>query len=154
MFLSKEILIQIIDELKTQGKKIVFTNGCFDIIHAGHLDYLTKAKQLGDYLIIGLNSDDSVSKLKGPSRPINNQEDRAAVLSGLKPVDFVVLFEEQTPFNLINSIKPDILVKGGDYTIENIVGSDIVENNGGKVIVIPFVKGKSTTNIIEKIKEN
>lgn len=154
MFLSKEILLQIIDELKTQGKKIVFTNGCFDIIHAGHLDYLTKAKQLGDYLIIGLNSDDSVSKLKGPSRPINNQEDRAAVLSGLKPVDFVVLFEEQTPFNLINSIKPDILVKGGDYTIENIVGSDIVENNGGKVIVIPFVKGKSTTNIIEKIKEN
>lgn len=153
MLLSKEGLVLIIDELKTQSKKIVFTNGCFDIIHAGHVDYLTKAKQLGDYLIIGLNSDNSVSELKGPNRPINNQQDRAAVLSGLKPVDFVVLFEEQTPFNLINSLKPDILVKGGDYTIENIVGSDIVEKNGGKVIVIPFVKGKSTTNIIEKIKE-
>jgi D-beta-D-heptose 7-phosphate kinase/D-beta-D-heptose 1-phosphate adenosyltransferase len=153
MLISQENLANIIFELKTQGKKVVFTNGVFDIIHSGHISYLTKARQLGDILIIGLNSDSSVTRLKGPTRPINNQNDRAIVLSALKPVDYVVFFEEDTPFNLIKLLQPDVLVKGGDYTEETIVGADIVRQNGGEVFVIPFVEGKSTTKIIEKINQ-
>ena len=152
MLIEQNRLAEICTEFRKNGLTIVFTNGCFDIIHSGHISYLTKAKELGDILIIGLNSDDSVRRLKGSERPINNESDRAVVLSALKPVDYVAFFTEDTPYNLISLLKPDVLVKGGDYSIENIVGADIVQNNGGKVVVIPFVEGKSTTNIIKKMR--
>lgn len=144
--------IQIIEKIKKEGKKIVFTNGCFDIIHAGHVDYLEKAKSLGDFLIVGLNSDDSVRRLKGNSRPINPQEQRKRVLEGLKAVDMVIIFDEDTPERLIKEIKPDILVKGGDWKVENIVGADFVMSYGGKVYSIDFVFDTSTTKIIQKVK--
>jgi len=140
-------------ELKDSGKKIVFTNGCFDIIHPGHTKYLQSAKSLGDVLILGLNSDDSVRRLKGSERPLNCEEDRAEVLLALESVDHVVVFTEDTPCNLISRIKPDVLAKGGDYKKEDIVGADVVEENGGEVVVIPFVPGKSTTSLIEKIRK-
>lgn len=143
----------IIRKLKEQGKKVVFTNGCFDIIHAGHIDYLKKAKELGDALIVGLNTDDSVRRIKEAGRPVNNQDDRAVVLDSLRFVDYVVFFDEDTPYNLIKDIQPDILVKGGDYTIETIVGADIVLGNGGEVITIPLTEGKSTSGLIEKIRQ-
>jgi glycerol-3-phosphate cytidylyltransferase len=151
MLISIEVLTKICREAKQLGKKVVFTNGCFDIIHSGHVKYLQESKKLGDILIIGLNSDESVRKLKGNSRPINNENDRAIVLSELKSVDYVTIFNDNTPYKLIEAIIPDILTKGGDYTEENIVGADIVKLNGGKVVVINFVDGKSTTNIIEKM---
>lgn len=144
--------IQIIEKIKKEGKKIIFTNGCFDIIHAGHVDYLEKAKSLGDFLIVGLNSDDSVKRLKGNCRPINTQEQRKRVLEGLKAVDMVIIFDEDTPERLIKEIKPDILVKGGDWKVENIVGADFVMSYGGKVYSIDFVFDTSTTKIIEKVK--
>lgn len=153
MICSLEYIKNIAEKAKNENKKIVFTNGCFDIIHSGHCFYLTEAKKLGDILIVGLNTDASVKRLKGETRPINNEDDRAMVLSCLKPVDYVVLFDEDTPFNLIRNIIPNVLVKGGDYTIENIVGADIVLENGGEVKVIPFVEGKSTSKIIEKISK-
>jgi len=140
-------------ELKQKGKKIVFTNGCFDIIHYGHVSYLSDARNLGDLLIVGLNSDDSVKRLKGASRPINSQFDRAYVLSALKPVDYVVIFEQDTPYDLIKLIMPDLLVKGGDWKPEQIVGSDLVLKNGGQVKSLQFQTGFSTTNIIEKLNE-
>ena len=152
MILSIELAKQLAIELKSQGKKIVFTNGCFDILHCGHTTYLSESKKLGDVLVLGLNSDESVRRLKGESRPINNQSDRAVVMDSLKSIDYVVIFEEDTPYNVINAIIPDVLVKGGDYNKENIVGADIVENNGGSVVTINFVEGKSTTNIINKMK--
>lgn len=133
------------------GKKIVFTNGCFDVLHYGHVDYLQKAKELGDILVIGLNSDSSVKQLKGETRPINPEWARAGVLSALEAVDFVIIFPEETPKNLIDSILPDILVKGGDYSIDKIVGADTVQKNGGKVITIDFVEGFSSTNTIQKM---
>ena len=135
-----------------KNKRVVFTNGCFDILHVGHIRYLEEASKLGDVLIVGLNSDESVRRLKGPDRPINNEHDRADVLCALRSVGYVVVFSEDTPYELISSIMPDVLVKGGDYSIEQIVGRDIVENNGGEVVVLPFVEGKSTTNIITKIR--
>lgn len=144
--------IKIVESIKKEGKKIVFTNGCFDIIHAGHVDYLEKAKSLGDFLIVGLNSDESVKRLKGQDRPINPQEHRKRVLEGLKAVDMVIIFQEDTPERLIKEIKPDILVKGGDWKIENIVGADFVMSYGGKVYTIDFVFNTSTTNIIQKVK--
>jgi rfaE bifunctional protein nucleotidyltransferase chain/domain len=144
--------LAIIEKARKEGKKIVFTNGCFDIIHAGHVDYLEKAKSLGDFLVVGLNSDESVKRLKGKDRPVNPQEQRKKVLSALKPVDLVVIFEEDTPERLIKEIKPDILVKGGDWKIENIVGSDFVKSYGGKVLTIDFVYDTSTSKIINKIK--
>ena len=153
MICSLEYIKNIAEKAKKENKKIVFTNGCFDIIHSGHCFYLTEAKKLGDILIVGLNTDASVKRLKGETRPVNNEDDRAMVLSCLKPVDYVVLFDEDTPFNLIRNIIPNVLVKGGDYTIENIVGADIVLENGGEVKVIPFVEGKSTTKILEKISK-
>ena len=153
MICSLEYIKNIAEKAKKENKKIVFTNGCFDIIHSGHCFYLTEAKKLGDILIVGLNTDASVKRLKGETRPVNNEDDRAIVLSCLKPVDYVVLFDEDTPFNLIRNIIPNVLVKGGDYTIENIVGADIVLENGGEVKVIPFLEGKSTTKIIEKISK-
>jgi D-glycero-beta-D-manno-heptose 1-phosphate adenylyltransferase len=134
-----------------QGKKIVFTNGCFDILHLGHIDYLSKAKDLGDLLIIGLNTDKSVSKIKGSNRPIQDEYSRAMVLASLGFIDAVVFFGEDTPYNLIKTTQPDILVKGADYKPEDIVGYDIVTNKGGKVVNVEFLEGYSTTAIEKKI---
>ena len=145
--------IEIINRIKAERKKIVFTNGCFDLLHVGHIRYLAQAKKLGDYLIIGLNSDSSVKELKGEDRPINSFEDRATLLLAIEPVDLVVMFEEQTPENLIKDIVPDILVKGGDYNIEDIVGYQIVIQNGGQVKTLSFYDGYSSTNYINKIKK-
>jgi D-beta-D-heptose 7-phosphate kinase/D-beta-D-heptose 1-phosphate adenosyltransferase len=139
-------------DLKRQGRKIVFTNGCFDVLHFGHVHYLLQAKELGDILVIGLNSDDSVRRLKGPTRPINGEKERAFVLAALACVDYVVVFDEDTPKELIETVRPDVLVKGGDYTLDNIVGADFVTQNGGTVTTIPFVEGFSSTRIIEKLK--
>jgi len=138
-------------KLKASNKKVVFTNGVFDLIHAGHVDYLSKAKALGDILVVGLNSDESVKRIKGDKRPILKQDERAFVLSNLKPVDYVVLFEEDTPEKLISEIIPDILVKGADWAVDKIVGKDIVEKNGGKVMNIEFVNDQSTSKIIDLI---
>lgn len=135
------------------GQKVVFTNGCFDILHYGHVDYLEKAKALGNKLIVGLNTDASVSRFKGPDRPIQDQESRAQILASLQVIDLVVFFNEETPLQLISSLLPDILVKGSDYLAENIVGSDVVKKNGGEVKTIEFVPGYSTSRIIEKIKK-
>lgn len=132
-------------------KKIVFTNGCFDIIHAGHVRYLTAAKNFGDALIVGLNTDESVRRLKGASRPINSQDDRAEVLLGLKAVDHVIFFGEQTAENLIAEVKPDVYVKGGDYTLETLPEAKIVQSYGGRVEFVNLVAGRSTTKIVEKI---
>jgi D-glycero-beta-D-manno-heptose 1-phosphate adenylyltransferase len=137
--------------LSLQTQKIVFTNGCFDILHAGHVQYLNEAKALGDILVVGLNSDSSVKRLKGNTRPINSEEDRAIVLAALESVDYVVIFEEDTPYNLIYHIKPDILVKGGDWSPQTIVGADVVIKNGGEVKSLSFKKGISSTQIIDKI---
>ena len=137
-----------------EDSKIVFTNGCFDILHAGHVQYLEDAKACGDILILGLNSDSSVRRLKGDSRPVNNERDRAFVIAGLRSVDYVVIFEEDTPLNLIESIVPDVLVKGGDWAVEDIVGSETVLKNGGEVKSLAFRNGLSTTNIIEKINKS
>ncbi len=136
---------------ETQGKKVVFTNGCFDIIHRGHVTYLNEAKSLGDILVVGLNSDASVSRLKGPTRPVNHEEDRKFVMENLSAVDAVFIFTEDTPYNLIESIQPDVLVKGGDWKPEDIVGSDIVLAKGGEVKSLNFVDGFSTTKTIQKI---
>ena len=131
MIVTRELLNSICNELKLQGKKIVFTNGCFDILHSGHVTYLEKAKQLGDVLVLGLNTDESVSRIKGPTRPINKESDRAVVLDALRCIDYVCLFKEETPYNIINSIMPDVLVKGGDYTVETIIGADLVIKKWG-----------------------
>ena len=145
--------IEIINRIKADRKKIVFTNGCFDLLHVGHIRYLAQAKRLGDFLIIGLNSDSSVKELKGEDRPINSFEDRATLLSAIESVDLVIMFEEQTPENLIKDIVPDILVKGGDYNIEDIVGYQTVIQNGGQVKTLSFYDGYSSTNYINKIKK-
>lgn len=134
-----------------KDKKVVFTNGCFDILHSGHVEYLIQAKSCGDLLVVGLNSDESVKRLKGEERPINKQIDRKIVLENLKPVDFVFIFDEDTPYNLIKEIMPDVLVKGGDWKPSEIVGSDLVINNGGEVKSLMFKDGYSSTNIINKI---
>jgi len=136
-----------------QGKRIVFTNGCFDILHLGHIDYLSKAKDLGDLLVIGLNTDLSVSKLKGKNRPIQDEVSRAFILASLSFVDAVVYFGEETPYNLIKTTQPDILVKGADYKPEDIVGYDIVTNKGGQVVTISFLPGYSTSAIESKIRQ-
>lgn len=136
-----------------EGKRIVFTNGCFDILHRGHVTYLAEARKLGDLLVMGVNSDASVKRLKGPSRPINNENDRAYVLSQLKSVDFVEIFTEDTPLNLILKVKPKVLVKGGDWKIDQIVGGKEVIQNGGDVFSLNFVDGYSTTSIINKIHD-
>ena len=133
------------------NKTIVFTNGVFDILHAGHVDYLTKAKALGDYLIVALNTDSSVSRLKGPTRPINSLEDRIAVLSALRCVDCVVSFDEDTPERIIAEIRPDIHVKGGDYTVESLPESKIVHSYGGKVVILPLLEGRSSTQVIDQL---
>jgi rfaE bifunctional protein nucleotidyltransferase chain/domain len=143
----------IAEQLKADGKTIVFTNGCFDILHVGHVRYLQAARELGDCLILGLNSDQSVRALKGPTRPINNQADRAEVLSALSAVDYVVIFEEPTAEKLILQIKPAIYVKGGDYNIKDLPESSIVSQYGGQTTLIPEVPGKSSSNIIKKIQK-
>ncbi len=142
--------IQDVLNQKRIGKKIVFTNGCFDLLHIGHVRYLQEAKSLGDFLFVGINTDDSVKKLKGPTRPIQNENDRAEILAALAAVDFVALFGEETPENLIHMVRPDILVKGGDWPIEKIVGAKYVMSYGGSVQSLKFIEGRSTTNIISK----
>jgi len=146
--------IDAIKSDKKYNKKIVFTNGCFDILHVGHIRYLSEAKSLGDILVVGINSDESVKNLKGPSRPINSLSDRSLLLSELVCVDYVVSFKEQTPLKLIKMIMPDILVKGGDYTLDNVVGSKEVIDTGGKVELLKFHDGYSSTNYIDKIKKH
>ncbi len=147
----KEDLQRIIEDLKAKGKRIVFTNGCFDLLHLGHIRYLEKAKSLGDILVVGVNSDRSVQSLKGPERPILPEEERAEILSGLECVDYITVFDEQTPLELISSLQPHILVKGGDWTKETTVGKEVVERSGGKVVILPFEEGSSTSNLIETI---
>ena len=139
---------------KQAGEEVVFTNGCFDIIHKGHIEVLAQTADLGDRLLIGLNSDSSIQKLKGEDRPIIDEQARAILLSALSFVDAVILFPEETPINLISTLLPDVLAKGGDYEIETIVGHEIIQNNGGKVKLVPFVDGFSSTTIIEKIKNS
>lgn len=139
--------------LRSQGKKIVFTNGCFDLLHVGHVRYLQEARALGDVLVVGVNSDASVKRLKGPTRPVQVEADRAEILAALGAVDFTVLFTEDTPENLIKKIRPDILVKGGDWQIDQIVGAPFVMSYGGQVMSLQFVDGKSTTKLIEKAKK-
>lgn len=137
-----------------RGETIVFTNGCFDVLHLGHIDYLAKAADLGDVLIIGLNSDDSVRRLKGENRPVNSESARALVLASLRFVTAVVLFGEDTPYELIRTVQPDVLVKGGDYRTDEIVGYDIVTARGGRVVTLDFLPGYSTSHLIEKIRDH
>ena len=146
--ISKKVL-----KWRKDGHSLVFTNGCFDLLHAGHVWYLQRAANFGDILIIGLNSDSSVRKIKGPSRPIMSQTDRAFLLSAIEVIDCVIIFEEENPKRLIENIRPDVLVKGGDYLREEIIGSDIVEKNGGRVEVVNFLEGESTTRIVNLILE-
>lgn len=149
-FLDQKKLVQILDKVR-KNKKVVFTNGCFDILHVGHVRYLQQARGLGDILVVALNTDASVKKLKGETRPIQTEKDRAEIMAALECVSFVTLFSDDTPEGLIQSVKPDILVKGGDWKEEQIVGSDFVKSYGGIVKSLPFVEGRSTTNILKKI---
>jgi len=148
---SVEELRPLLEILRGMGKKIVFTNGCFDLIHTGHTRYLAQAKSLGDLLVVAVNSDDSVRMIKGKKRPINSQADRAETLAALDTVDFVTTFNEPDPSKVIAQLQPDVLVKGGDWPVEKIIGHDIVEARGGKTISVPYIEGASTTGIIEKI---
>jgi glycerol-3-phosphate cytidylyltransferase len=143
---------QLRKELRSKQQKVVFTNGVFDILHAGHVMYLAAARNMGDVLVVGLNADESVTRLKGPTRPVNTELDRAQVLAALRCVDHVVLFSEDTPLRVITTLLPDVLVKGGDYTRDTIVGADAVEAHGGIVATIPLLEGRSTTNIIAKAR--
>lgn len=149
--LSVNDMKSVREKFRSEGKRVVFTNGVFDLLHSGHVDYLLKAKALGDILIVGLNSDSSVKKIKGEKRPLINQTNRAFLVSNLKPVDYVVIFNEETPYELIKELVPDILVKGADWSPDKIVGSDIVIENGGEVKNIQFVHNQSTTKIINEI---
>ena len=148
---ERKELLGIIKDLNAKAKRIVFTYGCFDLLHIGHVPYLEEARALGDVLVVGINSDASVRKLKGPQRPILPEQERAEILSGLACVDYVTLFDEIDPLNLITSLRPDVLVKGGDWTKEQIVGREEVEKSGGEVFLIPFVEKASTSNLIEMI---
>lgn len=143
---------KIVNAERKKGKKVVFTNGCFDLIHPGHIHLLKKAKSLGDILIVGLNSDSSTRKIKGEDRPLYSEKDRAFILSELKPVDYVVIFNEETPAKLIEAIKPDILVKGSDWRIKEIVGKDTVKQRGGRVVRVRLLRGFSTTSLLERIR--
>ena len=153
MLVQREDLRALIDTIHHAGKTVVTTNGCFDILHVGHVRYLEKTKTFGDYLIVLLNSDKSVKSIKGPSRPVNNEMDRAEILSALRCVDYVVLFDEDSPRNLLDEMKPDVYTKGADYTMEPLPEADIMKKNGTRVEFIDFVEGKSTTKTIEKMKE-
>ena len=151
--LGREEAAALIESLKAQGKKVVFTNGCFDILHVGHLRYLEQAREQGDLLVVGVNSDASVKRLKGPTRPINSELDRAEMLAGLKAVDYTVIFTEDTPVEIIDELKPSIHVKGGDYKKEDLPETEVVERNGGEVRILMLVDGKSTTSVVNKILE-
>ncbi|MCX7929864.1 MAG: D-glycero-beta-D-manno-heptose 1-phosphate adenylyltransferase [Chlorobi bacterium] len=153
MILSRDELVKRLKSLRAEGKRIVFTNGCFDILHRGHVAYLAAARALGDVLIVGLNSDASVRRLKGAWRPINSEDDRAAVLDALRAVDFVTIFEEDTPAALIELIEPDILVKGGDYAPDAVIGADTVRSRGGQVVIVPLLPGRSTSAVVAKIRD-
>lgn len=153
MLIKRENLRSLIDRIHQEGKTVVTTNGCFDILHVGHVKYLEKTKTFGDYLIVLLNSDKSVKSIKGPTRPVNNELDRAEVLSALRCVDYVVLFDEDSPRNLLDEMKPDVYTKGADYNMDTLPEADIMKKNGTKVEFIDFVEGKSTTNIINKMKK-
>lgn len=150
--LKKDVLRKKLEELRKKGKKIAFTNGCFDILHVGHVRYLREARKTADALVLALNSDSSVRSIKGEKRPLINEKERAEILAALEFVDFVTIFEELTPLKLIKYLKPDILIKGGDWPEEKVVGREEVKKWGGRVEIIAEVKGKSTTNIVEKIK--
>ncbi|HDN98070.1 MAG: D-glycero-beta-D-manno-heptose 1-phosphate adenylyltransferase [Candidatus Omnitrophota bacterium] len=147
-------LKNIISKLKKEGKKIVFTNGCFDILHIGHIRCLKEAKKHGDILVVGLNSDSSVRRLKGENRPYIEEKERAEIISSLEMVDYVIIFDEDTPLKIIKELKPDVIVKGGDYKEKDVVGGDFVKRYGGKVVIAPLVKGRSTSLLVEKIKKN
>lgn len=150
--INRNQLQEFVSHLKAAGKTIVFTNGCFDILHVGHVRYLTAARQLGDILIVGLNSDQSVRELKGPERPVNHEDDRAEVLEALETVDYVVIFGERTAETVVAEIEPDLYVKGGDYAVDQLPEADIVRRYGGRTVLIPEVPGRSSSNIINKIK--
>lgn len=152
MLVKREDLRALIDTIHHSGKTVVTTNGCFDILHVGHVRYLEKTKTFGDFLIVLLNSNKSVKSIKGPSRPVNSELDRAEILSALRCVDYVVLFDEDSPKNLLDEMKPDVYTKGADYTMETLPEADIMKKNGTRVEFIEFVDGKSTTNIINKMK--
>ena len=145
-------MAKILSLLRQRRKRIVFTNGCFDILHPGHIKYLKSARSFGDLLVIGLNSDRSVKLIKGRSRPLNKEADRALILASLYFVDYVTIFNESTPQKLIKKLKPDILVKGGDWSVKNIVGADFVKSRGGRIVSIPFIEGYSTTSLIKKAR--
>ena len=151
--LERTALKDKLEELRKKGKKIAFTNGCFDILHVGHVRYLREAKKTADVLVLALNSDSSVRSLKGEKRPLMNEKERAEILAALECIDFVTIFQELTPLELINYLKPDILIKGGDWPEEKVVGREEIKKWGGRVSIIPEVEGKSTTNIVEKIKK-
>jgi len=150
---SRKEILEIRAALRKEGKKVVFTNGCFDLIHSGHVDYLVKAKEMGDILILALNSDSSIKRIKGDKRPILQQDERAFIVSNLKAVDYVTFFDEDTPAKIIDELIPDILVKGADWSIDRIVGREVVEANGGVVKTIKFVNEQSTSNLIKIIKD-
>jgi D-glycero-beta-D-manno-heptose 1-phosphate adenylyltransferase len=149
---SLDSLLQSLKTERSQGKKIVFTNGCFDILHVGHVRYLAEARACGDVLVVGLNSDASVKQLKGPSRPLQKEEERAEILLALKSVNYTIIFDQPTPLELIQAIEPDVLVKGGDWPIESIVGADVVLARGGEVKSLSFIEGRSTTAVVKKMQ--
>lgn len=151
--IKKNALKKMLEKLRKEGKKIAFTNGCFDILHVGHIRYLREAKKTADILVLALNSDSSVRAIKGDKRPLFCEDERAEILAALEFIDFVTIFEELTPLELIIDLKPDVLIKGGDWTEEKIVGREEIKKWGGKVAIIPEIAGKSTTNIVEKIKK-
>ncbi len=151
---SLEEIKAIAVSARTNGKKVAFTNGCFDLLHRGHVHVLRAARACADLLIVGINSDQSVKHIKGPTRPVLPESDRCELLGAMEMVDFVVLFNEPDPHNLISAIRPDVLVKGGDWNTEKIIGADMVEEAGGRVVVVPYIKGFSTTEIIERIKNS
>jgi len=150
---KRQALGTIAAQAKTEGKKIVFTNGCFDLLHRGHVQLLREAKNLGDILIVALNSDRSVRQIKGPDRPILPEEERAELIAALEMVDYVTMFDEPDPLNVIRELRPDVLAKGGDWAEDKIVGREFIESYGGRVAVIPFLKGHSTTEIIERMRK-
>ncbi len=152
-FHDKTALVEKLKSIRDSNMKIVFTNGCFDLLHIGHIKYLIEARSKGDFLVVAINSDVSVKKLKGPTRPIQNETDRSEILAALAAVDATVIFEEDTPENIIKVLKPDVLVKGGDWKINQIIGGDFVQSYGGQVLSLMFINGKSTTSIVSKIEK-
>ena len=151
---SLEEIKAIVNQARNNGKRVAFTNGCFDLLHRGHVHVLRQAKACGDLLIVGINSDESVKQIKGAARPVLPESDRCELLGAMEMVDYVILFNEPDPHNLISALRPDVLVKGGDWNAGKIIGADVVEETGGRVVVVPYIKGFSTTEIIERIKNS